>query len=129
MNIIDVLEQEGVEMVDKGEYWQGICPLHGDSKPSLVVYKTGNKFHCFGCGGRGDAIDFIRLLKKISFTESVNYLKLSHDKSKVFIPYPKLIDVIAEQEQKGVDVKSQYKELLIAMGFLVEGKNGKQQKD
>jgi len=121
MNIIDVLEQEGVTMVDKGEYWQGKCPLHGDSNPSLVVYKTGNRFNCFGCGGRGDAIDLIRQLKGISFTDAVAYLKLDHSVSKAFIPYPKLIDMIAQEENQGVKVKEEYKELLTAMGWLKEG--------
>ena len=116
-------------MTDRGEYWAGTCPLHGDSNPSLVVYKTGNKFHCFGCGGRGDAIDLIMMLKNMRFTEAVNYLNLEHDVSKAFIPYPKLIDAITEQEQAGVKVKEKYKELLIAMGFMMGDNNGKETKE
>lgn len=35
-----------------------VCPLHKDSKPSLVVYSDGeyDNFYCFGCKKSGDVI-------------------------------------------------------------------------
>lgn len=38
----------------------GLCPLHPDKHPSLVVYPDDRRFYCFGCGARGDVIDFAR---------------------------------------------------------------------
>lgn len=35
------------------------CPFHGDRKPSL---KLDTRFHCFGCGADGDAVDFVSRL-------------------------------------------------------------------
>ena len=32
------------------------CPFHNDRHPSM---KADRKFHCFGCGAHGDAIDFV----------------------------------------------------------------------
>lgn len=32
------------------------CPFHNDKHPSMKVDK---RFHCFGCGADGDAIDFV----------------------------------------------------------------------
>jgi len=119
-SIIEVIEDEGIEMVDKGAYFQGKCPLHGDSQPSLVVYKNSNTFHCFGCGGHGDPIDFIKQYKKISFTEAVKYLNIPHNKSNVLLKYPSLIEKLAAKERRGVPVREKYKNLLIAMGWMVK---------
>jgi DNA primase len=33
------------------------CPFHNDSSPSLLVHET--RWHCFGCGKGGDALDFL----------------------------------------------------------------------
>ena len=43
--------------------WRGgrgwaLCPLHGDSSPSLMFDPRG-RWHCFGCGRGGDAVDLL----------------------------------------------------------------------
>ena len=45
--------------------WSGmaICPFHDDHTPSL---KLDERYHCFGCGADGDAIDFTARLLGIS---------------------------------------------------------------
>lgn len=53
-----------------------ICPLHDEKTPSFVLYRQQNKFHCFGCGKRGDAIDFYMYKTNCSFKEAVSYLTL-----------------------------------------------------
>ena len=40
-----------------------ICPFHDDHTPSL---KLDERYHCFGCGADGDAIDFTARLLGIS---------------------------------------------------------------
>ena len=40
-----------------------ICPFHDDHTPSL---KLDERYHCFGCGADGDAIDFTAQLLGIS---------------------------------------------------------------
>ena len=40
-----------------------ICPFHDDHTPSL---KLDERYHCFGCGADGDAIDFTARLMGIS---------------------------------------------------------------
>lgn len=32
------------------------CPFHNDKRPSM---KVDNQYYCFGCGAKGDAIDFV----------------------------------------------------------------------
>lgn len=48
------------------------CPFHADSSPSLDVRK--NFYFCYGCGAKGDVIDFVMKTKFLSFKEAVNYL-------------------------------------------------------
>jgi DNA primase len=37
------------------------CPFHADRNPSLAIYPDG-RWHCFGCGLRGDVLDFLGYL-------------------------------------------------------------------
>ncbi len=39
-----------------GRNGMACCPFHNDRHPSM---KIDTRFHCFGCGADGDAIDFI----------------------------------------------------------------------
>ena len=40
-----------------------ICPFHDDKDPSLSLSDEKNVFNCFGCGAKGDIIEFIRRLE------------------------------------------------------------------
>jgi len=37
---------------------QGICPFHGDDRPSLYVVPSKAFYHCFACGAHGDVVTF-----------------------------------------------------------------------
>lgn len=39
-----------------GDHLSGKCPFHQDSTPSFHVWR--DHFHCFGCGKRGDIIEY-----------------------------------------------------------------------
>ena len=41
-----------------------LCPIHGDSRPSMMFDLAG-RWHCFGCGRGGDAVDLYALVKGI----------------------------------------------------------------
>ena len=53
-------ERFGIVMSRSG---MAICPFHDDHTPSL---KLDDRYHCFGCGADGDAIDFTARLLGIS---------------------------------------------------------------
>jgi DNA primase len=44
---------------------------HDDNDPSFTVYDGGKRFHCFGCGRGGDAIDLEALLSNRSVEEVI----------------------------------------------------------
>ena len=52
------------------------CPFHNEKTPSFHVHQKWNRFYCFGCGAKGDSIEFIRKLNGLGFQESVKYLQL-----------------------------------------------------
>lgn len=48
------------------------CPFHEDKTASFSI--RANKFCCFGCGVKGDSIDFIKLKYNMTFYQAVEYL-------------------------------------------------------
>ena len=57
-----------------------ICPFHGDSDPSLKVYKNKaghSGWHCFGCGRGGSVIDFVKEHENCSFVTAVKAIDQS----------------------------------------------------
>lgn len=44
-----------------GRYLIGRCPFHDDHTPSFVVWPDIDKWRCYGCGKRGDQIDFMNI--------------------------------------------------------------------
>lgn len=42
------------------------CPFHTEKTASFKVYANNTRWHCFGCGADGDAIDFVRKIEDLS---------------------------------------------------------------
>jgi len=72
--IEQVVQQSGVDLRPSGHGFIGCCPFHDDSTPSLSVGGVPDRFTCFGCGARGDVIDFVQKLHGLSFVEAVRSL-------------------------------------------------------
>jgi DNA primase len=53
----------------------GLCPLHPDHQPSLLVDPNKNLFYCYGCGRGGDVIGFVELSRNMRFTEAMALLR------------------------------------------------------
>lgn len=64
-------EQYGFEVNHSGMM---CCPFHDDKNPSM---KVDERFHCFGCGEDGDAIDFVGKLFSLKPKEAAE--KLAND--------------------------------------------------
>jgi len=79
IDIINVIQNQGISLKKSGKCYKSLCPFHHDTNPSFVVYPDTSRFMCFGCGEKGDAIDFIKKLKGFSFKDALAYLGI--DKS------------------------------------------------
>ena len=67
------------------------CPIHNEKTPSLSLDTKRNKWHCFGCGRGGDAIDFISELKGLNYIEACKYLNVDLNEE---------YKIIVEEEEK-----------------------------
>ena len=60
----DIIASSGVDLVQDGSEYKGCCPFHGEKTPSFSAYREAKKgewkFHCFGCGIHGSAIDYVQ---------------------------------------------------------------------
>jgi DNA primase catalytic core len=58
----DLVEEvsKTVKLTKRGNEWFGLCPFHSEDTPSFKVNGATGKFHCFGCGKKGDVIDWLR---------------------------------------------------------------------
>jgi DNA primase len=57
-----------------GTRMKGLCPFHQEKTPSFTVNAQTGAWHCFGCDGHGDAIDFLMKQDGLSFVEAVERL-------------------------------------------------------
>lgn len=53
----------------------GLCPLHGDHKPSFLVDPLKNLFYCYGCDRGGDVIRFAELYHQVRFPQALVLLR------------------------------------------------------
>ena len=52
-----------------------LCPFHQDQNPSFSIKPGGRQWRCWGCGLKGDAVEFVRRLNPgWTFPEAVAYL-------------------------------------------------------
>ena len=58
--------------------WMGLCPLHGDRKPSFMVDPSKGLFYCYGCGRGGDVIRFAELYHEVRFPHALALLRQWH---------------------------------------------------
>jgi DNA primase len=65
----------GLEVKKNGRGWKLLCPFHNDTDPSCSVDLEKGLFHCFGCGVKGDTIEFVKLYKHTDFKGALEVLK------------------------------------------------------
>ena len=70
----DAVEAAGVALRGKGRVRQGVCPFHNEEEGSFTVYSDSEKFWCFGCGARGDVLDFVGRMEGLTLPEAIRRL-------------------------------------------------------
>ena len=73
INIVDVIGKS-VKLKKAGANFKGLCPFHNEKTPSFVVSESKQYFTCFGCGERGDVIEFEKKYYNLDFGEAVERL-------------------------------------------------------
>ena len=73
-----------VSLKKRGRNYIGLCPFHSEKTPSFTVSPEKKIYHCFGCQASGDAIEFVRQMDGLTFTEAVEHIA---QKSNITIEY------------------------------------------
>ena len=82
-----------------GMYFAKECPFCKQEKTFMLV---GNKYSCFACGKGGNAIDFIMNMRKISFTNAVEYLAKKYEVEISPVVFEK--QVISQKQQNQLEI-------------------------
>ena len=98
MNVFEAVRESGITARQAAEHCgikinrngMAVCPFHKDKNPSM---KIDNRYYCFGCGEKGDAIDFVAkfygLGKKDAALQIASEFGISFDNNKCRKPPPK----------------------------------------
>lgn len=75
--IVRLIESYGTKLKERGKgELIGLCPVHDDNEPSLVVNRKKGVWNCLGaCGKGGDSIEWIMHAEKVGFRHAVELLK------------------------------------------------------
>jgi DNA primase len=73
-DLVAVVQDAGVTLRKRGASLLGLCPFHSEKTPSFNVRAALGYFHCFGCGEKGNAVDFVMKNEGLSFPEAVREL-------------------------------------------------------
>ena len=76
-DIVRLIESYGVTLENAGQgEFRGLCPFHSERSPSFTVTpevgtSKAGRYHCFGCGMNGSAIDFVMEHEGVDFRTAV----------------------------------------------------------
>lgn len=71
---IVALVGSSVKLARKGRLFWGLCPFHKEKSPSFKVDNERRRYHCFGCGAGGDALDWLQKTRNLTFAEALNQI-------------------------------------------------------
>ncbi|MCG8570383.1 MAG: CHC2 zinc finger domain-containing protein [Spirochaetes bacterium] len=76
VDIVSLFKYFGVKLKKVGSSYQGLCPWHDDTNPSLSVSPGGQNsfFKCFGCGKSGDVFTLVELMRGYDFKGAMDFL-------------------------------------------------------
>ncbi|MEI6178742.1 MAG: CHC2 zinc finger domain-containing protein, partial [Verrucomicrobiota bacterium] len=98
-SISALFERAGHSVRRSGSARFACCPFHEEDTPSCMIDDDAGRFHCFGCGEAGDAIDFHQKTWGTSLQETLARLASSHGISPVNDGYtPKVKPTAAKDE-------------------------------
>lgn len=85
-----VLRHYGVEVKRKGTQHHGFCPLpsHNGKKnsPSFSANLARGIFQCFGCGAKGNVMEFAALMEKVDLANGTAFRELALRLQEKFCP-------------------------------------------
>jgi DNA primase len=85
-----VLRHYGVEVKRKGDQHHGFCPLpsHQGKKnsPSFSANLNRGIFQCFGCGAKGNVLEFAAMMEKVNLEDGAEFRGVALELQSRFCP-------------------------------------------
>ncbi|WP_416065328.1 VapE domain-containing protein [Rhizobium sp. ZK1] len=69
--------QYGCRLTRNGQELSACCPFHTEDTPSFTIFAGQDgveRFHCFGCGRKGDVLDFVQEVRGVDLAEAIRIL-------------------------------------------------------
>lgn len=63
-----------VKLQRAGNEFKACCPFHSEKSPSFTIFASGQRFYCFGCGAKGDVLDFVQRSQGVSLRDAAAML-------------------------------------------------------
>ena len=119
----DVVQGYIGQMKKHGGDFVACCPFHDEKTPSFVVHQEAQYFKCFGCGAKGDVIEFVKLYEKCDFNAAVE--KLGGAATTRPAPAPRQLPAPAATPAKASQVFATQDLLNKAVAYHAHSKGGK----
>ena len=108
-----------VELKPRGSNYVGLCPFHNEKTASFSVNSSRQFYYCFGCGSKGDAIQFLMDYFSLGFVDA---LKELCQKAGVHYPEEQSIRNRTPESKRQHKVQSDHKKLLLAAARFYRGR-------
>ena len=73
VNIVDIIGRY-IKVTKAGINHKACCPFHNEKTPSFFISEQRQTFTCFGCGEKGDVIEFIQKYEHMDFKAALRML-------------------------------------------------------
>ena len=73
VNIVDIIGRY-IKVTKAGINHKACCPFHNEKTPSFFISEQRQTFTCFGCGEKGDVIEFIQKYERMDFKAALRML-------------------------------------------------------
>ena len=75
VDLAELMRSSGIDLKAEGQNLKACCPWHEDKTPSLVFNPKKQLYNCFGCGAKGDVLDFLQRSESLTFGAAVTRLR------------------------------------------------------
>ena len=74
VDIVQVIEENGVHLKKSGRGFTGLCPFHSEKTPSFHVNPDTRSYKCFGCSRSGDIFTSLEEMDGLTKAEALKVL-------------------------------------------------------
>ena len=74
VSIVAYIQKHGIKTKRSGNQYMARCPFHDDKTPSMTINDKDGMFYCFGCGAKGDIINFVQQISNVDIKQAIEII-------------------------------------------------------